>query len=551
MPTGLLRRGLYGVLIVAASGCSRDPAAASRRHLGRGDSYLAAGQFPEAAIEYRNAIRYAPASVEAHSKLAEAARRADDLRTTLLQYLRVAELDPGNVEAQIRAASVQLLAGRYDDARQRAEAAVRAAPDQPAAHLVLGHALGALHDRERSLVSLSEAVRLAPGRPELHVALGSAYWSAGRTEEAEAELRKAVEVAPADPAANRALALLFMATQRVADAESHWTTVARAPAGDPFALADYLVLASRWPEALEELDTLARAEGTRDGAALRLASARFVRGDREGAHASLEALLDRDPRHVEGLLLRARLFAAEGRLGAALAAAESAVAVDPASTRALLLQGQILAASGANERALEATRHAERLEPENPAVVAAVVGALVRAGQTVRAELEARRAAERWPEEPAFQTLVAMMMEAQGLSAAAQGEYERALARFPTGAVAANNLAWLYANADRLEEALQWAAVAERGLPDHAAVQHTFGWIHLRGGEPSKAVARFTRAVALQPGNPRYRYHLALAYSRLGSPEDVRRELSRVLESPHPFAEREAAARLLATVQDK
>src|ERR671934_1820073 len=150
---------VYAVAALVAAGCSRDPIKASRAHVAKGDQYVETGKFQEATIEYRNAVKYAPESAEAHAKLADAAARANDARTAIGEYLRIADLDPANAAAQVRAASVYLLAGRYDEAKDRAEAALRAAPGNANAHIALGEALAGLHDRTRSLASLAEAVR--------------------------------------------------------------------------------------------------------------------------------------------------------------------------------------------------------------------------------------------------------------------------------------------------------------------------------------------------------------------------------------------------------
>src|SRR5437588_1012450 len=118
------RIAVVAASMVAAS-CSRDPAAASRRYVESGDQYAKAGKYKEAVIEYRNAIKYSPQSVEAHARLADAAAHSNDAATAVGEVLRIAELKPNDVAAQVRAGSVYLLAGRFDDARARAESALR------------------------------------------------------------------------------------------------------------------------------------------------------------------------------------------------------------------------------------------------------------------------------------------------------------------------------------------------------------------------------------------------------------------------------------------
>src|SRR5438034_5985470 len=116
---------LATLLASALAACSRDPAAASRRYIESGDRYARQGKYKEAAIEYRNAIKKMPESVEAHSRLADVAARAEDPATAIGEVLRIAELKPDDVAAQVRAGAVFLLAGRFDAARERAEKALR------------------------------------------------------------------------------------------------------------------------------------------------------------------------------------------------------------------------------------------------------------------------------------------------------------------------------------------------------------------------------------------------------------------------------------------
>ena len=54
-----------------------------------------------------------------------------------------------------------------------------------------------------------------------------------------------------------------------------------------------------------------------------------------------------------------------------------------------------------------------------------------------------------------------MIQEARGDRDGARAQYERVLASDPHAGVAANNLAWMYAESDRLDDALKLATVAQ------------------------------------------------------------------------------------------
>jgi tetratricopeptide (TPR) repeat protein len=434
------RVAVFTITSIAAIGCSRDPARTSQAYLASGDAYAKAGQYKEAAIQYRNAAKVTPQSSAAHEKLADVSMHEHDRDTAAIEYLRAADLDPGNGAAQVRAASIYLLAGRFAEARDFAQAALRISPREVSAHVVLGEALNALHDATRGEASLREAVAIAPQSPDAHVALGSLYWSVGRLVDAEAELKRAVALAPAHAGADRALGLFYMATSRADAAEDCWKAVAKSPGGDPLALADYYAATGRLAESEHELATLAHADSTFVPASLRLASVQNARGERPDALVTIGAVLKRDPHNVVAQVARARLLASDGHLDEALADA----------------------------------------------------GAAARTNVTAA-------------------TMVGMILEAQGKRDAARHQYEETVAKYPHAPVAANNLACIYLEESRLDDALAQALVAHDEMPDSPEANDTLGWIYIQRHEAARAQNPLQAAVKARPDNQTYRSHLAVA----------------------------------------
>jgi tetratricopeptide (TPR) repeat protein len=195
------------VLVALVPGCSRDPQRAATQFATNGDRYATAGRLKDAAIEYRNAIRQTPDAVELHAKLAAVSARTNDVQTVIRELVQIAELAPSDPAAQVQAGSVYLLAGRFSDARERAEAALRVKGDDATAHVLLGQALAGLHDAERSEASFREAVRLAPNAVEPRVALAS-HEAAGRGRPRKRKWARRCRPMPRIRRANRAMALL-------------------------------------------------------------------------------------------------------------------------------------------------------------------------------------------------------------------------------------------------------------------------------------------------------------------------------------------------------
>ena len=705
-------------LVVIASACSRDPAETARKHIERGDRYLAADQLPAAIIEYRNAARALPDSADVQRKLADAAGRAGDVPVAANAWLTLANLVPGDVDAQVTAASIELLAGRGEAARDRALSALQVDDHAVGAYIVLGHALARLHDPSQSRQAFLEAVRAAPSSIDAHVALGSHYWADGRATEAERELRRAVDLGPSHVGANRALGLLLMATGRMAQAEPLWRSVAAAADGEPLALADYYVSARRLPDAVRELEARRTQPKVRDEATLRLVSVLYALGRRDDAYSTLEPVLI--TKHASpALLLRSRLLLADGRLdealdavhransaaptsesatveGAILAekrdepAAErafrSALGLNPAngaaalgiarvrlrqrrpadavewaeraatllpgdfSARATLVlalaqsdqlsraarvaddtarawpdlalahlqlgmtgsaSGDAVSARRSFERALEidpnlsdavaglvaldlrerrpldararADRHL-RGSSDAPSMLILTARAHMATGDSRGAEALLRRAIDRNPESldaygllgrlylttqrlddaleqfqhvadrtttPSGGTMVGMILEQQGRTEDAMRQYERTLADYPHAAVAANNLAWLYAERDRFDEALRLATAAKADLPRSPEVNDTLGWVYYRKGQPGDAIRPFADSVEARPDRPLYHYHLGLAYRGAGQLAKARETLMAAIALPADFPDRDRAVAVVKAIDSE
>src|SRR5262249_61735444 len=87
-------------------------------------------------------------------------------------------------------------------------------------------------------------------------------------------------------------------------------------------------------------------------------------------------------------------------------------------------------------------------------------------------------------------------------------QYEPVLAREPRAAVAANNLAWMLMQQDRLDDALRYALVAKAELRHSPQVNDTLGWIYFQRKQLRDAVPLVAEAAERQPESEIYRVHL-------------------------------------------
>ena len=116
----------------------------------------------------------------------------------------------------------------------------------------------------------------------------------------------------------------------------------------------------------------------------------------------------------------------------------------------------------------------------------------------------------------------------------------------PAAPVAANNLAWFYAESGtNLDRALELARVALRGLPESPEVSNTLGLVYLKKGSLELAIPALKMSVDKDPQNAMYQVHLGLAYAKSGDTARARQTLERALElKPDPSNAQEARTAL-------
>jgi tetratricopeptide (TPR) repeat protein len=271
----------FAVLLCGLS-CARDPEALARRYAENGDRHAREGRHAAAVIEYRNAVRLAPAWSDTYWRLGDA----------------LASL------------------GRSDAADQAYITASR---------LVHGPSL----PRDES--SLRVLVESHPRFTAARLALAERLIERGARAEAEVQLEAGLALEPSHELANRALAALHLADGRLPEAEARLRTAA---AVEPqryrsqLALADFLIAQRRWDDARA---TLAPATGDAridDRALLRLAVIADARGARDEARSALAKVLASRPT-AEAWALQAQFALEDDKPAEALDAARQALALDP------------------------------------------------------------------------------------------------------------------------------------------------------------------------------------------------------------------------------
>jgi tetratricopeptide (TPR) repeat protein len=201
------------------------------------------------------------------------------------------------------------------------------------------------------------------------------------------------------------------------------------------------------------------------------------------------------------------------------------------------------------------------IDPNYIAAYSALGNLFINSRQEDRAIAEYRKIIELRPDNPTAYTMIGMLEDARKNYDAAADNYRKALAQDQNTVIAANNLAWLYADAGKgnLDEAVRLSQGVVQKNPNVAGFVDTLGWVYYKKGLYQAAVEQLQKAVALDeaaakigntPPSATYHYHLGMALKAKGDKEGSRRELEAALRLAEkaPFANSDEARQALATL---
>jgi putative PEP-CTERM system TPR-repeat lipoprotein len=442
------------------------------------------------------AVTFAGAQV----RLAHVAYVTRDVERAHRMLDEVLQREPKSTSALLLKAQWLWREGRLRDALARASLAVAAAPESQQGHYLLGVLRASLRDMDGAAQSFREVLRLNPRAAAAQLQLSRVVLMRGAADEAVQLAEAALMNAPANVEAR-------------------------------LSVANALIARNELPRAATLVDALLKEYPDRSGVHLAQGSVLLARRDLAGARQSFQRAIELDPRSIGALTGLTSLDVREGRLTETRARIETKLAAAPDNVAVLLLAVRVFLTAGDARAAETAVRRAIDLAPSETEAYGLLAQAYVAQGKLAEAKAELDRVVARRPRDVSSRVIAAVIAQAQNDLADAKKRYEEILQLDPAAAVAANNLARIYAdeNGD-LDRALRLGKRATDLLPDNAQAHDTLGWVYLRKNLPTLAIPALERSVVLDPGSEPTLYRLAFAYSQAGNAERSRAVMQRVLE---------------------
>jgi tetratricopeptide (TPR) repeat protein len=500
-PTSRLAPILVAAALLGAA-CS-NPEQDKRDALESGNRFFEQQQYRKAVVEYRRALQIDDLFGEARLQLARSYEKLDETALAGREYIRAADLLPADDAVQVAAGHHLIAAGRFEDARTRAETVLRRNPGDFDAQMLLGHAAAGARNLDEAVDEIEEAIQIAPedvrgrttlgllqlargdtavarraferavelqpGSIDARLSLAGYYWTTNDAPAVERELKAVLDREPRNATANRALATLYVVTGRVAEAEPHFLRLTEGATGNRawLAVADYYRLANRREDAVRVLERLTTDADISAIARTRLAMIAYDSRRRDEAHRRVDEVLEQQPNHAAALLLKARFALAERRFDEGLALLRKTIDVEPRAAAAHYYAGLVHLQSNRVDDAAAALGEALRLNPRlAPAQVQLARINLAR-GNTGEAVQLSRQVLAREPAAAGSRLVLVDSLLAQGDISGAEREL----------------------------------AVLEKSLPDAAPVHVRRARLIARQGDLERARRSFARAYELDPGS--------------------------------------------------
>ena len=430
----------------------------------------------------------------------------------------VLQREPKNEEALLMKTRFLLAEGKLDDALKTAQAAVAANPQSAGGQYLVGTIERGRGRPAEAIAAFTEALKLNPRAVNAQLQLSQLNLATGRAETGLQFAEDAAKAQPRSPDIQLNLARNLIARNQLARADpivrqlvKQYPDVAPAQAiGGTLALArkDYAQARQSYGR------TLSLDPGNFEALA-GLTSIDVAQKNFPQARSRLDAALAKDPSNVGLLLLSGRLSAAAGDLSGAEASFRKVIDVNPGALQAYGLLAQVYLSQKKLDQA--------------------------------RAEFE--QLAHRQAQAIGPPTMIAIIYGAQGKREESRRQYEKVLQIDDHAAVAANNLAYLYAeDGTNLDVALQLAQTAKSALPDAPEVDDTLGYVYVRKGLGSLAVPPLEASVQKDPKNPMLLLHLGQAYALTGEKAKAKRALEAALAISGSFEGAEEARKTLASL---
>jgi putative PEP-CTERM system TPR-repeat lipoprotein len=459
--------------------------------------------------------------------------RSDD---AIREFERLAKVDAEDRLARSRLIAAYQNNNRVADARNLLNRALAANPKDLDALLERGELSLDSGNLSEAEIDLNHVLHLKPDSTEAHYAAARLYKARGNRLMHRQELSEVLRLNPflltvrvelakvliADNAAKTAVAVLDESPESQRNSvpiieQRNWALLGTGNAEEARKGVDRGLAISRSLEFLLQ------------DAALKISQQRYP-----NARQSLQEAMKLAPQDIRSLRLLVSSYSAQKTPGAAIKEVQAHASNNPKLPEVQYFLGNLLLEAGDKASATQAFTTARALNPQYTPAELELARINLREANWTDARHQLTDILTVSGENPQARLWLGMMEESVGNHDAAILAFRKVTEIQPNNAIAWNNLAYLLAEHQKPDEALQCAQKAQELAPSNPDIQDTLGWALYHKGMYDNAITQLQDAVS-KGGGVRQQYHLAMACLKAGKADRGRAILEQALrKDPKP-----------------
>lgn len=486
------------------SACARDPQKAKAKYLAEGQKYMKKGQYGDASVEFRNALRLDPRFVDAYYQLAQADLAQRDWRGAYTSLEKAIELDPGRLDARLDRGRLYLAARQFDKAQEEANSILQGQPKNVGAYQLLGAALIGQQKPDKALEAFTTVTELVPNDASAYVNLALVEISLRRFQEAEVHLKKAVATDPKSLQANIDLANFYRLQNKLPEARQALETGIQNNPNAPQLYIDLAIMqssAGNPADATTTLDKLRNQMAKSPEASVAIGDYYVQRHDVDKALAEYQRGLSISPKNLDIEKRMEELYLISNRTDEASKLDTQLTKQAPRDPVVSVNHGRVLLAQGKQQDAIIALQAVVKGAPESALAHYYLGVAYWQTNSLGQASSEFQEALKVTPGFPLALQSLAQLNLAQNHPSDAQIYAQELVQKFPAEVNYRLLLGTIYLRNAKPRPAEEQFLAARQLAPNQAAVHLDLGQLYSSQKDWVKAEKEFETAIQLDPSS--------------------------------------------------